>query len=165
MVFDDIYLKAEELMKLLKKAGLSISFAESLTGGMVASRLVDVPGSSEVLKGGVVSYTNEIKINVLGVSAATIKKHTEVSEECAEEMAKGVRKLTSSDISFSATGYAGDYEMSSDEMNGTVCFGFSYEDKCDTFTQHFEGLRDEVRKASVEFIYDTVISYLKEKYE
>lgn len=162
MQFDDVYKKASDLVRILKETGTSIAFAESLTGGMISSRLVDVPGASDVLLGSVVSYTNDIKINILGVSKDTIDAHTEVSGECAEEMASGVKRLTGADIAFSATGFAGDYEdHPEDSQNGTVWFGFAYKEGTKSYLQHFEGKRDEVRLQSVEFVYDTVLAYLR----
>ena len=162
MQFDDVYKKASDLVRILKETGTTIAFAESLTGGMISSRLVDVPGASDVLLGSVVSYTNDIKINILGVSKDTIDAHTEVSGECAEEMASGVKRLTGADIAFSATGFAGDYEdHPEDSQNGTVWFGFAYKEGTKSYLQHFEGKRDEVRLQSVEFVYDTVIAYLR----
>ena len=161
MVFDDVYNKASELVQALKKTGTTIAFAESLTGGMISSRLVDVPGASDVLLGSVVSYTNDIKINVLGVDKEIIDSFTEVSGECAEKMASGVKKLTGADIAFSATGYAGDYEDHPDNSeNGTVWFGFVSKDDTRSYLKHFDGKRDELRLQAVEFVYDTVISYL-----
>lgn len=161
MQFDDVYKKASDLVRILKETGTTIAFAESLTGGMISSRLVDVPGASDVLLGSVVSYTNDIKINILGVSKDTIDAHTEVSGECAEEMASGVKRLTGADIAFSATGFAGDYEdHPEDSQNGTVWFGFAYKEGTKSFLQHFEGKRDEVRLQAVEFVYDTVLAYL-----
>ncbi|SMC34240.1 nicotinamide-nucleotide amidase [Oscillospiraceae bacterium] len=162
MVFDDVYNKASDLVQALKETGNTIAFAESLTGGMISSRLVDVPGASDVLLGSVVSYTNDIKINVLGVDKETIDSFTEVSGECAAEMASGVKALTGADIAFSATGYAGDYEDHPEEnQNGTVWFGFAYKDGTRSYLQHFDGKRDEVRLQAVAFVYDTVLSYLR----
>lgn len=168
MVFDDLYYLASDLVEELKKCKLTVAFAESLTGGMIASKLVDVPGASEVLLGGVVSYTNEIKMNVLGVKEDTIDAYTEVSEQCAMEMADGVRKLTGADIAFSATGYAGDYSDpsdSDDDLVGTVWFGFATEDGTEAFCQYFPYKRDMVRLQSVEFVYKTILSYIEENYE
>ena len=171
MVFDDLYYLAFDLVDELKACDLKVAFAESLTGGMISSKLVDVCGASDVLLGSVVSYTNDIKMNVLGVKKETIDSYTEVSEQCAKEMAEGVRKLTGADIAFSATGYAGDYSEhldgfnEDDDMVGTVWFGFATEDGTEAFCQYFPGQRDAVRLQSVEFVYNTILSYLKENYE
>lgn len=170
MNFDDLYYKAFDLVDELKACGVKVAFAESLTGGMITSKLVDVPGASDVLVGSVVSYTNDIKMNVLGVKPETIDAYTEVSQECAGEMAEGVRKLMGADIAFSATGYAGGYSNNSersddDDQTGTVCFALATEDGTVTFTQFFPGDRDVVRLQSVEFVFNMILDYLKENYE
>ena len=175
MEFDDITLEnssglAAKLIDVLREKGMTITFAESCTGGLMASGLVDVPGASDVLVGSVVSYTNDIKMNVLGVKPETIDAYTEVSQECAGEMAEGVRKLMGADIAFSATGYAGGYSNNSersddDDQTGTVCFALATEDGTVTFTQFFPGDRDVVRLQSVEFVFNMILDYLKENYE
>lgn len=91
----------------LKALQATIAFAESCSGGLASSLITDVSGSSEYLKGSVVSYTNEIKEKVLGVNPDTLKKYGAVSSQCACEMAAGVRKLMDSDFGVSITGNAG----------------------------------------------------------
>ena len=83
----------QSVVKYLTEKGLTLFAAESCTGGLVCKRITDVPGASAVLKGGVVSYTNEIKMRLLGVSQETIAVYTEVSAECASEMAKGAKEV------------------------------------------------------------------------
>ena len=91
----------------LKSLQATISFAESCSGGLASSLITDVAGSSDYLKGSVVSYTNEIKEKVLGVNPETLKKYGAVSSKCACEMAAGVRKLMDTDYGISITGNAG----------------------------------------------------------
>lgn len=97
----------EAVAKLLIERKQTVAFAESCTGGLCAKRLTDIPGTSEIFHCGVVSYSNDIKMKVLGVKSETIEKYTEVSSECAKEMAEGVRKLAGADYGISITGYAG----------------------------------------------------------
>ena len=97
----------EAVVDVLGKKGLTLSTAESLTGGLIAQKLVEISGASAVLKGGIISYTNEVKHNVLGVSAETLETEGAVSRQCALEMARGARRLTNSDIAVSASGVAG----------------------------------------------------------
>ena len=97
----------EAVAKLLIERKQTVTFAESCTGGLCAKRLTDIPGTSEIFHCGVVSYSNDIKMKVLGVKSETIEKYTEVSSECAKEMAEGVRKLAGADYGISITGYAG----------------------------------------------------------
>jgi len=95
------------LAELLIRKNISISIAESCTGGFISKKLTDIPGISRVYKGSIVAYSNEIKERILGVKTDTISKHGAVSHETAREMARGVRKKTCSDIALSVTGIAG----------------------------------------------------------
>ena len=105
---------AEELLELgrtvgqqLAAAGLTIATAESCTGGLIASTLTDVAGSSDYVLGGVVSYSNEAKQKVLGVQPNTLQVHGAVSSQTAAEMAQGVRRLLGSSLGIAVTGIAG----------------------------------------------------------
>ena len=97
----------ETVGRLLTDQGLTIAVAESCTGGLIAHRLTNVPGSSAYFVGGVVAYANEIKEQVLGVSGETLAAHGAISEETVREMARGVRRLLGTDLAISATGIAG----------------------------------------------------------
>ena len=99
--------RLSECFDLLKEKKMHIAFAESCTGGLCAKALTDLAGASEVIEASLVSYSNRIKKEKLGVAAETIEKYTEVSAECAKEMARGVRRFAGSDIGVSTTGYAG----------------------------------------------------------
>ena len=98
---------AARVVGLLKSHGMRISFAESCTGGLLAKLITDVSGSSGVFECGIVSYSNRIKINVLGVNEETISQYTQVSEQTALEMAKRVSALSGADIGVSTTGASG----------------------------------------------------------
>jgi PncC family amidohydrolase len=91
----------------LQAARLTIATAESCTGGLLASTLTDIAGSSDYVLGGVISYTNAVKQSLLGVIAATLEQHGAVSPETAAEMARGVRRLLGSDLGVAVTGIAG----------------------------------------------------------
>ena len=93
--------------KKLRKKKLTLSVAESCTGGLISNRLTNVSGSSDYFKGGIIAYSNHIKQKILGVSPTLIKKHGVVSKEVALEMAKGVRRLVRTDIGIGVTGIAG----------------------------------------------------------
>ena len=95
------------VLAALKEKGLTLGTAESCTGGLIAKRITDLPGASSALKGGVVSYTNEVKINLLGVSPALLEEKGAVCAEVAEAMAEGARRALGSDLAVSATGVAG----------------------------------------------------------
>ena len=97
----------EVVSRLLQERSLTLSTAESCTGGLIAKRVTDIPGASQVFRGGVVSYTNDVKADVLGVPRATLDACGAVSEPVARAMAEGCRKLCGSDIAVSVTGLAG----------------------------------------------------------
>lgn len=109
--------------------GLTVATAESCTGGLIAKRLTDVPGSSAAFKGGFVTYTNEMKISMLGVSPDTLEKYTAVSEQTAAEMARGARLRTGADIAVSTTGYAGPGGGTEEAPVGTVFVGISTQEE------------------------------------
>lgn len=112
------------LVDTLKKRGETLSCAESCTGGLAASNLTSLAGSSAYMVGSVTSYTNEVKRDVLKVSPETLENFGAVSKECAREMAEGVRRALSSDWAFSVTGVAGPEKSEGKEV-GTLCLGFS----------------------------------------
>ena len=140
-------------------SGKTIATAESLTGGGIGSALTAVAGSSAVYKGGIISYTNEIKHNVLGVSTESLEKHGAVSAPVAEQMASGVRRIINSDIAVSVTGLAG---PSGDEFGnpvGTVYIG--YEDSQRRVTEHylFDGNREAVRFQTIHAALELILKY------
>lgn len=110
----------EVVAKLLTAKRMTLSTAESFTGGKIAKQITAIPGASEYFKGSVVSYATEVKINVLGVSSETIERHSVVSKEVAVEMARGVKKLMQTDFAIATTGNAGPTKGDSDAEVGTV---------------------------------------------
>ena len=111
----------------LREAGLTVAFAESITGGLCAKMISDVPGASAVLRGAAVTYATETKCTVLGVDPAVIERHGVVSEECAAAMASGARALFGADIAVSTTGLAdaSPYADGRGVEPGTVCVGIA----------------------------------------
>ncbi len=97
----------QEIGALLRQRGLTLATAESASGGLISHLITNVPGSSDYLKGSVVAYANEVKEKVLGVRGETLEIHGAVSQQTAEEMAQGVRRLMNADIGLSDTGVAG----------------------------------------------------------
>ncbi|MBR3738219.1 MAG: CinA family protein [Eubacterium sp.] len=152
----------EELVDLLIKKNYHISFAESCTGGLCAATLVNVANASKVFDMSFVTYANEAKINLLGVSEETIKKHGVVSEEVAREMAQGVAKKAKSEIGVGVSGIAGPSGGTAEKPVGMVCFGFCINGKTITATKQFGEIgRNEVRNSSVRFVYQTLINLIK----
>ncbi|WP_419956528.1 competence/damage-inducible protein A [Neobacillus niacini] len=151
-----------ELMNILKERKLTISAAESLTGGLFQQELTSVPGVSSVLKGGVVCYTNEVKKNVLKVKPETIEKHGVVSKECAKELAENVAALVGADIGISFTGVAGPAELEGKPV-GTVYIGISIRGK-QTVVEKLElgGSREANRSRSVKYGCYYLIKLLQE---
>ncbi len=143
----------EKLMRLLIEKNITFAAAESCTGGLLTELLTSLAGASAVVLGGVVSYSNSVKENVLGVPRETLERFGAVSRECALEMAEGVRRLCKSDIAVSITGIAGPGGGSEEKPVGTVCFGISYKDKAESVRVNFgEGLsRDEIRMSAANY--------------
>ena len=128
--FEQITARNEELARDIVQRGsvrgVTVSTAESLTAGMIASTIADIPGASVVLRGGAVTYCDEIKHRVLGVEQETLDRYTAVSYQTAREMAAGSLKLYQSDIAVSATGYAGPGGGTEDDPAGTFYIGWAY---------------------------------------
>jgi PncC family amidohydrolase len=104
MTFHDI---VQKNIDILKKHNLTISICESVTGGMIISHMVDIPGASKVIRGGIVSYVNEVKTNCVGVRKHIIEKYGVISKEAANEMAIGIANKMKTDIALAITGNAG----------------------------------------------------------
>lgn len=137
--------QAEKLVALLKAQNLKCATAESCTGGGVGAAITSVPGSSEVYLGGVVSYSNSVKAQVLGVRRETLDTVGAVSAECAAEMAVGVRRLTGADLAVSVTGIAGPGGGSEAKPVGLVWFGLASKAGVRTEKAIFAGDRAAVR--------------------
>lgn len=128
---------------LLLKNKLKLSAAESCTGGLVASKITDVSGSSKYFFDGIVAYTNKAKKKFLGVNQKTLKANGAVSEQVAMEMADGARKFSNSDIGISTTGIAGPTGATKDKPVGLVWIGYS--DRKITFAKDYYFTRDRLR--------------------
>ena len=142
---------AEEVIALATKEGKHLSTAESCTGGLIGGVLTSVPGSSAVVEGGIISYSNEVKMNVLGVSSDDLERVGAVSSEVAVSMAEGSKRVAHSDIAVSVTGIAGPGGAVPGKPVGTVWFGLATQQGTATYVRHFKGDRDAVRAATVAF--------------
>jgi len=143
----------EEVGKRLKERKLTISVAESCTGGLIQKLITDISGSSEFFLGGVVAYSNLLKQKLLNVSPQTLITYGAVSDETACEMARGIRELTGADIGVSTTGIAGPTGETPDKPVGLVYIGLctQYHSKLvsESLTAHrflFKGTRQEIRE-------------------
>lgn len=130
-------------------AGKSLATAESLTGGGIGASLTAVPGSSEVYKGGVVSYTDWVKHNVLNVPQSILDEFGAVSAPVAQAMASGVRELLQADVAVSVTGLAGPSGDAYGNPVGTVFIGYSDEKETLSRRFQFSGTREEVRTQTI----------------
>ena len=136
----------EAVIDLLKEKDLKLSLAESLTGGMIAQRIVNVSGASDVFGYGFVTYSNKAKHKCLGVKKSTLKEKGAVSAKCAREMAKGACKESGADISISVTGLAGPGGGTKETPVGTVFMGCCYEGRTIAKEFHFTGNRMRIRE-------------------
>lgn len=151
----------EKVVNALIEKGYRISFAESCTGGMCCARLVGVANASSVLDMSFVTYANEAKIKLIGVSADTINTYGVVSEQVAAEMCKGVASTAGCQVGVSVTGIAGPTGATATKPVGMVCFGFCINGDVKTYTMQFGNIgRNNVRQKSVDFVYSTLIELL-----
>ena len=139
----------ESVVELLLANKLTISTAESCTGGLVAARLINVPGVSEVFKTGHITYSNKAKKKILGVKKSTLDKYGAVSEQTAGEMAKGIGAITKADVGIAITGIAGPDGGSEEKPVGLVYIGCFVKGKVEVNKYNFSGNRAKVREASV----------------
>ena len=139
----------QSCVDLLLANNLRISTMESCTGGMLAARLINVPGVSEVFKVGYVTYSNKAKRKVLGVKQSTLKKYTAVSAEVAKEMVQGISLLTKADVTVSVTGLAGPDGGTKEKPVGLVYIGCNVKGKAVVEEYHFAGDRTHIREEAV----------------
>ena len=137
------------VVNLLEKNELTISTAESCTGGLLAGRLINVPGVSDVYKEGFITYTNKAKRKTLGVNKSTLKKYGAVSEQTAKEMAVGAALAADTDISISVTGIAGPDGGTNEKPVGLVYIGVCIRDMVHVEEFRFSGDRANVREQTV----------------
>lgn len=141
--------QAAQIVALARAKGVTLTTAESCTGGLLSAALTDIAGSSAVFERGFVTYSNTAKIDMLGVDPDTLQAHGAVSEEVAAQMANGARRAATADIAVSVTGIAGP-GGSDHKPEGRVCFGLAVGDTVTTHTHDFGALgRDRVRAVSV----------------
>ena len=144
----------EKVFNYLLENNLHIAFAESCTGGLAVSRLISVPGASGVINESYVTYSNEAKTRILGVSEKTIEYFGVVSEEVAREMAQGAARISGAEIGIGITGVAGPTAPSDDKPVGMVCYGVYLNGKLDSKTINFGSIeRNQLREEAASYIY------------
>jgi len=152
---------AEEIGKLLREKKVTLGAVESATGGLISHLITEIPGSSVYYKGSVTSYSNEIKIKVVGVKESTLEKYGAVSPQVAEEMAAGGRWLLNVDICIADTGIAGPTGATPDKPDGLFYIGLS--NTLGTFSRQyvFKGMRQENKLSAA----NTALAWVKEYLE
>ena len=153
------------VVELLHNQNLTLTTVESCTGGALSARIINVPGASEVLKQGFVTYSNRAKKKYIMVKKSTLKEHGAVSEKCAKEMAKGGCFITNSDAALSVTGLAGPDGGTEATPVGTVFIGCCLKGKTNVKEFHFNGSRNKVRDQAVTYALILLRECILENYE
>jgi len=162
---NSVYTEEDKLMEevvaeMLIKQNITIAIAESCTGGLISSRLTEIPGVSKVFNRGIISYSNESKVENLSVSTETLNKYGAVSKQSAEEMAIGVRKLSGTDIGLSITGIAGPDGGSDEKPVGLVYIGLADKDGANVKELRLWGRRERIRHVAALNAFDMIRQYI-----
>ena len=158
----DIQSLSQRVVDTARDKGVTLATAESLTGGGIGSAITAIPGSSDVFLGGITSYANEAKCDVLGVQADTLENFGAVSEQCALQMAEGARAQLNADIAVSVTGIAGPGGAVPGKPVGTVWMGVATPSDCTATLFTFEGDREDVRKQTVSSALEGLIAAIEQ---
>jgi PncC family amidohydrolase len=150
-----------ELGELLIKRNLTLATAESCTGGLIADMITNVSGSSRYFERGVVTYSNESKIELLKVPLETIEKFGAVSEESATAMATGIKGLAGTDLGLAVTGIAGPSGGTPEKPVGLVYIALASENKVEAFKFNFQGTRLEIKLQTANTALEILINHLK----
>jgi len=140
----------EQLVRVLSREKLWLATAESCTGGLIAHRITNVPGSSECFLGGAVAYSNALKESLLGVSKQTLAAVGAVSEEVAREMAEGARDRFRADITVAVTGIAGPAGGTPEKPVGLVYLAVAWQGGCDVARIEFSGTREDIKQQTAD---------------
>ena len=152
----------QELVYLLSKKNMSLSVAESCTGGLISKMITDIAGSSQVFLGGVIVYSNKSKTDILKIEKELLNTKGAVSQEVALKMAESASIIFNSDFSLSATGIAGPEGGSLEKPVGTVYTGFKYNTNNSEVVKHsFTGDREEIRLKTAVYCINHLILYLR----
>ena len=144
---------AADVLQLLESQHKTLCTAESCTGGLLGKLLTDVPGSSRVYLGGIISYTNTVKMRLLHVSAQTLEAHTAVSAQTAGEMARGARRQLGADVAVSVTGLAGPDGDGTGRPVGLVYIALDADDGCIVQQLHLSGDRAAIRMQAAQAVF------------
>jgi nicotinamide-nucleotide amidase len=151
----------ERLITTLRERKLTVTFAESCTGGRLAAALTSVSGASEVFEGACVVYANRIKHEWLGVREETLEKYGAVSSQCVEEMLDGIVEMSGASCALAVSGIAGPTGGTPQKPVGTVYIGVRTPQKSEVFHCLFKGDREAVQMQSVRFAYEKLTEFLE----
>lgn len=150
----------EKIGHRLRKGNATISVAESCTGGLIAHRITNVSGSSDYFDCGIVSYSNEAKRDLLGVSPSLIKQHGPVSEPVVRAMAEGIRRQRGTTIGMATTGLAGPMGGTQETPIGTVFIALASNEKTVVRSFCFQGRREDIKRHAADKALEMVLAYL-----
>ena len=150
----------KKIVEKLIDTKTTVSTAESITGGMISKYITDVPGSSSIFSESFVLYSNDAKLSVLGVDVSLIDNFGVVSREVAYDMCLKLKMLTGKDICISTTGNAGP-TVCDDKPVGRVYVGINYLDDIQVYECNYDGDREDIREATVRFIFSKIAEILK----
>lgn len=153
----------EKIGILLRRRKLSLSLAESCTGGLIAHRITNVSGSSDYFKMGIVSYSNGSKVGFLGVPSRDIDCYGAVSRQVAEKMAQGIRLKAKTDIGLATTGIAGPQGGTWETPVGTVFIGLDHQGGTEVREFRFDGSREEIKEKASQKSLEILMDYLMGK--
>lgn len=153
---------AAAVLTELKSKGMTLAAAESCTGGLVSHTLTNIPGSSENFDSGFVTYSNDAKVRVLGVSEDTLEKFGAVSSQTVEEMAEGVRKVRGADLGLGISGIAGPGGGTPEKPVGLVFIAVSGPNGTKWREFGFDGNRTEIKNSSAKSVLELLNEYLRE---
>ncbi|MBE5849326.1 MAG: CinA family protein [Lachnospiraceae bacterium] len=150
VTYRDEYPIEDVVVDILAAKHLTVSTAESCTGGLLAGRIINVPGASDVIGEGFITYSNDAKRKYLGVKKSTLKKYGAVSKQCAKEMAKGLLDATKADVGLVTTGIAGPAGGTEEKPVGLVYIGCNVCGKIKVKKYIFEGDRRQIRESAAQ---------------
>ena len=162
MIESELITLAERVVKKFKDQNLTLSTAESCTGGWLSKIITEVSGASSIFMGGVCSYSNDVKTNVLGVKDETLKAFGAVSEETAREMSQGIVKLMNTSVGVGITGIAGPNSDNTNKKVGLIFISITFNDKTDVIKLE-NNFSDDVRYKNRFTAVTTVLEFLGDK--
>jgi len=154
----------KKVIKILLNKKISISFAESCTGGLLSKTLTDVPGISSVFNMGLITYSNDSKNSILRIPKSWLNKYGAVSEEVAHLMSKNLYKISKSNICISTTGITGPSGGSKEKPVGLVFIGITFNKKTHVIKKNFNGSRKKIQISIIDACFNEIIKLINLKY-